>query len=63
MSETCFNSSLTPKKDATFFVSSLVNPFLISTGIYVMASGFVAAMSSIFTPPSLEAITTGPFKM
>lgn len=52
-----------PTAIATFSACSFVKPFIISTGSYIMASGFSAATSSIFIPPWEEAIMAGPYKL
>lgn len=47
-------------KDYLTSAVSWDRPFVISMGVLVIASGFLSATSSIFTPPSEEAIKTGP---
>jgi len=37
-----------------------LRPFETSIGRILIASGFVSEISSILTPPSAEAINTGP---
>ena len=38
-----------------------LRPFETSIGRILIASGFVSEISSILTPPSAEAINTGPW--